>query len=125
MVMNLGQGRREPNVGPGTDKKKGLPSKLPLFFPDFDVISKKKQKKFFIAKFYNVLQISIYSPEKKKSFAIARPDLSLFYCDGPRGVFRGGHCAMAPLWVARIVELLRKVSKLEVWIPPLQVGRKV
>ena len=90
MVMNLGQGRREPNVGPGTNKKKGLPSKLPLFFPDFDVISKKKQKKVFIAKFYNVLQILIYSPEKKKSFAIARPDLSVFYCDGPRGVFRGG-----------------------------------
>ena len=103
--------------GPG-NKKKGLPSKLPLFFPDFDVISKKKQKKVFIAKSPNVLQISIYSPEKKESFAIARPDLSVFYCDGPRGVFRRGHCAMAPLLVARIVKLLRKVSKLEAWLPP-------
>ena len=31
-------------LGPG-NKKKGLPSKLPLFFPDFDVISKKEKKR--------------------------------------------------------------------------------
>ena len=42
-----------------------------------------------------------------------------------RGVFRGGHCAMALPLGARIVKLHRKVSKIEAWTPPLQVGRKV
>ena len=32
-----------------------------------------------------------------------------------RGVFRGGHCAMPPLWVARIVKLHRKLSEIEAW----------
>ena len=32
---------------------------------------------------------------------------------------------MAPLWVARIAKLLRKVSKIEAWPPPpLQVGHQ-
>ena len=37
----------------------------------------------------------------------------------------GGHWAMAsPLWVARIAKLHRKVSKIEAWPPPLQVGHQ-
>ena len=35
-----------------------------------------------------------------------------------RGVFRGGHWAMAPLWVAKIAKLHRKVSKIETCPPP-------
>ena len=31
---------------------------------------------------------------------------------------------MAPLWVARIAKLHRKVSKIEAWPPPLQVGHQ-
>ena len=29
-----------------------------------------------------------------------------------------------PLWVARIAKLHRKVSKIEAWDPPLQVGHR-
>ena len=44
-----------------------------------------------------------------------------------RGVFRegGALCHGPPLWVARIAKLHRKVSKIEAWPPPLQVGHKV
>ena len=41
-----------------------------------------------------------------------------------RGVFRGGHWAIAPLWVARIAKLHRKVSKIEACPPPLQAGHQ-
>ena len=37
----------------------------------------------------------------------------------------GGHCAMPPFWVFRIVKLHRKVSKIEAWPSPLPVGHKV
>ena len=36
-----------------------------------------------------------------------------------RGVFRRALCHGPPLWVARIVKLHRKVSKIEAWPPPL------
>ena len=36
------------------------------------------------------------------------------------GAYLGGHCAMAPLWVARIVKLHRKVSKIEA-CPPFAI----
>ena len=43
---------------------------------------------------------------------------NLSFCTLHRGIFRGGHWAMAPLWVARIAKLHRKVSKIKTWPPP-------
>ena len=43
----------------------------------------------------------------------------------PPGAYLGGAIGpWPPLWVARIAKLHRKVSKIEAWPPPLQVGHQ-